>query len=146
MDTKAILDKTLIHTKQLAVRWGDLDAYGHVNNIFYFLYIQEARFEMMVENSITIDPLGISPVLAETYCKFIRPINFPETIIIETWLVNIDGKKVFFEHVIKSSTKNEVVYAILSATVIWFNFQTKSSAEVPTNIQHLIHKTINIIQ
>ena len=114
-----------------------------IQSLCYFLYIQEARFEMMIEKSMIIDPRGISPVLAETYCKFIRPINFPETIEIETWLVGIDGKKVFFEHVIKSDTKSDIVYAKLSATVIWFNFQTNSSVEVPLNIQHSLK---NIIQ
>jgi acyl-CoA thioester hydrolase len=27
------------------VRWGDLDAFGHVNNATYLVYAQEARYE-----------------------------------------------------------------------------------------------------
>ena len=33
----------------LTVRWSDLDAYGHVNNVKFYDYIQEARIAVMVE-------------------------------------------------------------------------------------------------
>ncbi|MGK5643542.1 acyl-CoA thioesterase, partial [Streptomyces sp. URMC 126] len=31
----------------LSVRWSDLDSYGHVNNVKYFDYVQEARIVLM---------------------------------------------------------------------------------------------------
>lgn len=34
------------HQHQLKVRWSDLDSYGHVNNVRYFDYVQEARIAM----------------------------------------------------------------------------------------------------
>ena len=35
------------HHYPLAVRWSDLDSYGHVNNVKYFDYVQEARIVLM---------------------------------------------------------------------------------------------------
>jgi len=32
-----------VHTTDLAVRWGDMDAVGHVNNSRFFSYFEEAR-------------------------------------------------------------------------------------------------------
>lgn len=37
------------HRLPLTVRWSDLDAYGHVNNVKYYDYIQEARIAMVSE-------------------------------------------------------------------------------------------------
>lgn len=34
------------HTTPLTVRWTDLDAYGHVNNVHFFDYVAEARIRM----------------------------------------------------------------------------------------------------
>ena len=31
-------DKKLIHSTTIAIRWGDMDAYGHVNNTVYFRF------------------------------------------------------------------------------------------------------------
>ena len=30
--------KKLVHTMEMEVRWGDMDAMGHVNNAVYFRY------------------------------------------------------------------------------------------------------------
>jgi acyl-CoA thioester hydrolase len=119
------LEKKLVHSLEYPIRWGDMDAYGHVNNTLYFLYVQEARFAMLLDANVPVDPLGVSPVLAETTSKFIRPINF---------LVGVKGKKVFFEHEIKSNSNHEIVYAIISATIVWFDFKNGKSSEVPDDI------------
>lgn len=37
------------HRFPLAVRWSDLDSYGHVNNVKYYDYVQEARIALVVE-------------------------------------------------------------------------------------------------
>lgn len=37
-----------LHTTELDVRWGDLDAFNHVNNATYLDYIQEARLRWLV--------------------------------------------------------------------------------------------------
>ena len=132
------MDKKLVHVKKFPIRWQDMDAFGHVNHTAYFLYTQEARFDMLIEKNIVIDPLGISPILAETSCKFIRPIIFPETLIIDSYLVKLDGKKTFFEHVIKSATKDNLIYATSSATIVWFNFATKTSVAIPNWIMDIL--------
>ena len=128
-------EKRLIHTINYPIRWGDMDAYGHVNNTVYFLYAQEARFSVLKDNNILILPEGQSPVLGETSCRFIRPIVFPETLLINTYIKDIIGKKVFFEHELRSSENIDVLYATLTATVIWFDFDTRTSCDVP---QHVI--------
>ena len=42
------------HTAPLTVRWTDLDAYGHVNNVRFFDFVAEARVQM----SSLADPTG----------------------------------------------------------------------------------------
>ncbi|MFT4217030.1 MAG: thioesterase family protein [Micropruina sp.] len=42
------------HTAPLTVRWTDLDAYGHVNNVRFFDFVAEARVHMSSE----ADPAG----------------------------------------------------------------------------------------
>jgi acyl-CoA thioester hydrolase len=132
--------KKLIHSTEYSIRWGDMDAFSHVNNTMYFLYVQEARIKMMLENNIANDPRGIVPVLAETSCKFIRPITFPERLLINTYMIKVEGKKAFFEHELKSSSKPDILYAIVLATVVWFDFKAASSCEIPQYIIELSSK------
>ena len=37
--------RLLVHTSRQSIRWGDMDTLGHVNNITYFRYLEQARIE-----------------------------------------------------------------------------------------------------
>lgn len=62
------------HRYPMRVRWSDLDSYGHVNNVKFFDYVQEARIALMIET------LGFSPdevwVVARQDLEYRRPIDF----------------------------------------------------------------------
>jgi acyl-CoA thioester hydrolase len=38
-----------VYTKQVEIRWRDMDAFKHVNNAVYLTYLEEARDEWLVE-------------------------------------------------------------------------------------------------
>ncbi len=44
------------------VRWGDLDAFGHLNNAAYLVIVQEARADWTWYSR---EPLGLPPVFAD---------------------------------------------------------------------------------
>ncbi len=62
------------HRYRLAVRWSDLDSYGHVNNVKFYDYIQEARIAVMVAT------LHWRPedrwVVARQDLEYRRPVDF----------------------------------------------------------------------
>ena len=39
--------RNLVHTSLQSIRWGDMDAFGHVNNTIYFRYLEQARIEWL---------------------------------------------------------------------------------------------------
>ena len=43
--------RLLVHTSRQPIRWGDMDALGHVNNTVYFRYMEQARIEWIVRRS-----------------------------------------------------------------------------------------------
>lgn len=65
----------------LPTRWMDNDAYGHVNNVVYYSFFDTAVNGYLIEASgtdiRTLDAIGI---VAETSCRFLKELTFPETI------------------------------------------------------------------
>ena len=49
--------RKLIHVTKMPIRWGDMDAYGHVNNTVYFRYMEQARVEWIEEHDASIADL-----------------------------------------------------------------------------------------
>jgi acyl-CoA thioester hydrolase len=72
---------TAAHRWPLVVRWSDLDSYGHVNNVKYYDYAQEARVALMMAGlGWTGDlPGGEASVLVRQDLEYARPIDFRRT-------------------------------------------------------------------
>src|SRR5438067_319806 len=73
--------KKLVHVERIAIRWGDMDAMGHVNNTVYFRYMEQARiswFDALLPRGEAWKATGI--VIANATCNFKRAINYPGTV------------------------------------------------------------------
>lgn len=65
--------------EQFPIQWGDLDAYGHVNNLVYLRWLESARADYASRVGVQILPQqsGIGAVLASLSCKYLRQSSFP---------------------------------------------------------------------
>lgn len=62
-----------------ATRWHDDDVYGHVNNVVYYAYFDSAVNGYLIAASGTdIRTLPAIGVVAETACRYLRPVRFPD--------------------------------------------------------------------
>jgi acyl-CoA thioester hydrolase len=83
-----------VHVYDCHVRFSDVDVYGHVNNVKYFEYYQEARIAFILSlGEPVLDPSFDSPlrqVVARIDVDYKRPILFrPEPYAVETWVTRI---------------------------------------------------------
>lgn len=80
IDTAALPDFPVVIT--VPVAWGEMDAFGHVNNIIYFRYFESARIAYLDAIGFRGDAAsgGIGPILASTHCRFRRPLTYPDTV------------------------------------------------------------------
>ena len=65
-------DKKLIHISRIKIRWGDMDAFGHVNNTVYFRYMEQTRIDWLDTAEGAADD-GHGPVIVNAHCTFLRP-------------------------------------------------------------------------
>ena len=66
---------------EMPVRWGDMDALGHVNNIMYFRYFEQARIAWY--ESLGFEPLAeatTSMVIVDNHAEYLRPLVYPATL------------------------------------------------------------------
>ena len=82
----------LVHEMRIPVRWGDLDAMGHVNNTVYFRYFETLRIDWLRRFAAEPNPAGVGPVMANGFCNFLRQIEFPGEIVARHY-VSAPGSK-----------------------------------------------------
>jgi acyl-CoA thioester hydrolase len=98
------------------VRWGDLDAFGHVNNATYLVYAQEARFawSKMIEM-----------VVARAEVDFLAPIYEGDIYLdIEIW-VNKIGRSSF--GVTYEMKNGDELVAVVKSVQVTVSMETKKS-------------------
>ena len=72
------------------VRFSDVDAYGHVNNVKYFEYYQEARLAFL--SSLGSGEGDFELVVARVEVDYKRPILFrTEPYTVDTWVIRVGG-------------------------------------------------------
>lgn len=113
----------------IAVRFSDVDVYGHVNNVKYFEYLQEARIAMMArlwgdELWTTSDRAHV--VVAQTDVDYRVPILFrPEPYDAWTWVSHVGTTSVVVESEIRDG---DVVLARARVVLVFFDPRTQRPA------------------
>lgn len=78
------------HVFSCAVRWGDMDAYGHVNHTQFLRYLESARialFEELCGAKVALPTL----VVAEVRCRYLAELRYPATITVHSALQKVRG-------------------------------------------------------
>ena len=78
------------HEYTCHVRFSDVDVYGHVNNVKYFEYFQEARLVFLRGLREGVGEHGFDIVLAQMDVDYKRPILFrPEPYVVRTRVTRV---------------------------------------------------------
>ncbi len=80
------------HVYECPVRWADLDALGHVNNVVYVDYLQEARVDMFRSHRVELmgQELVEGLVVARTQVRYVEPLMFRfEPVRIDCWVTEV---------------------------------------------------------
>lgn len=77
------------HVTRVPLRWADMDAYGHVNNVAYLRYLQEARVDMLFLHAARrgAGDLSSGMLVAHHDVGYLAPLSFRRRpLTVETWV------------------------------------------------------------
>lgn len=123
--------RKLIYSTRIPVRWGDMDAYGHVNNTIYFRFCEQARAEWSEQLGYRVsteEAEGI--VIINAACTFLIPITYPATVLMDMYAGEPGRSSVMTWYEMKVEGDDRV-YAEGSSKIVWMNHTTGKSAPLP---------------
>jgi acyl-CoA thioester hydrolase len=135
-------DRKLAHIERIAIRWGDMDAMGHVNNTVYFRYMEQARigwFDALVPDEAAWKSTGI--VIANASCNFRRPINYPGTVEVKIYAGKPGGSSVGTYYELRVDNDAEP-YADGAAVVVFIDMHKQKPIRIPEAIRGLLKEGI----
>jgi acyl-CoA thioester hydrolase len=123
--------RKLIHTTRIPVRWGDMDAYGHVNNTIYFRYCEQARVEWSERIGFPVRTgAGEGIVIINAACTFLIPITYPATVIVDMFAGEPGRSSVMAWYELRVAGDDRL-FAEGSSKMVWMSQATGKSVPLP---------------
>lgn len=126
------------------VRWGDMDAMGHVNNAAYFTYCESARIHYFarIELFALAPTPAHGPAVVTASCTFRQQVRHPAALEVGVRAVAIGTKSFTLAYGIYRRDQEhdrEQAVADGSSVVVWVDYAAGKSQPLPAAIAARIH-------
>ncbi len=130
-------------TIDVDVQWGEMDAFGHVNNVIYYRYFESARIAYMrhISEKGVFDLGRIVPVLAESSCRYLRPVRYPDTLTVGCTITEMQEFGFAQEYEIYSAVQGIVVTTGVARVVLLDKHSKQKALLAPE-----LHEEIKLLE
>ncbi|MDR1274820.1 MAG: acyl-CoA thioesterase [Candidatus Accumulibacter sp.] len=118
------------HTCLIPMRWGDMDAYRHVNNAVYFRYMEQACAEFIGGLGFHALATNQGPVVVNASCTFLRSLMYPGVVEVRMYCAS-PGRSSFFTLYEIRVQGDDLVYAEGQMKMVWIDRSTGKSLPLP---------------
>lgn len=122
----------------IPIRWGDMDAMGHVNNTVYFRYFETVRIEWLHKVCGGLDPQGEGALIVNAFCNFIKQLEYPGDVLARHYVANPGRSSFDTFTTLERTDVPGVIYASGGATAVWVNFKQQKSMPLPGWVRDLV--------
>lgn len=124
---------------RLPVQWGEMDAYGHVNNAVFFRYFETARIAYLERcgfvESYERDKVGA--ILHSTQCRFRRPVYYPDTVLVAARAEEVQEDRFTMAYRLVSVAQDQVA-AEGNGLIVSFDYLARGKVPLPERVARLI--------
>lgn len=123
------------HTYECPLRWADMDLLGHINNVAYVDYLQEARIEMLATHPLLHrSGSGIGLVVVRHEMDFVAPLRFRKRpVLIDSWVTEVRaGSFTAASEIYDEGPQGRVVYLRASTKLAPMDLATNGPRRIDT--------------
>ena len=124
--------KECIVITTMPVKWGEMDAFQHVNNTVYFRYFEDVRLDFFRQVGIDayMKAHSIGPILASTQCRFKVPLSYPDTVHIGTYVTDIQKDRFTMKYLVYSENAKRIA-AQGEGLIVSYDYKENKKADIP---------------
>lgn len=134
--------RVLVFELEIPIRWGDMDAMGHVNNTVYFRYMEQARIGWFDSLGFAPDPRGEGPVIVDAHCTFVRELVYPGVVLVRQFAGAAGRSSWPTWTEMRRADDADTVYAHGAARCVWVDHRLRRSAPLPPAAREAIARPL----
>ncbi len=119
------------------LRWGEMDALGHINNAAYLRYFEESRVIWSESLGIRWDGKGAGMILLKASVTYKKQLTYPATVEVALFAGEIG--RTSFQVVSTLTLEGESEPAAIGEFVmVWFDYISGKSLPIPTTLRAVL--------
>ena len=123
------------------LRWSDMDAYGHVNNVQFLRLLEDARvigFEEWFGQDRSVLAEGI--LVARHEIEYVAPLLFRvPPIVVDMWATRIGGAGFDLAYEVRdAAAADATVYARAETTLVLYDFATSRPRRMEADLRGIL--------
>jgi acyl-CoA thioester hydrolase len=120
---------------EIDVRWGDMDAQGHLNNTVYFTYCESVRVKLLGEMGARGKVGGPhGPALVSTSCDFKKQVVYPATLDVGVRVEEIGWRSFRMRYGLFFHGTDELAATATSVNA-WVDYEAGRAIPVPDELR-----------
>lgn len=138
-DYRQMVRDDFTHFDTIPTRWGDADAYGHVNNVVYASYYETARVSYFAD-LLDMEFVGNSTrglILADLKLAYLQQLNHPAEMEIGSRISRMGNTSLDMDAAIFVKGEQEPV-SCCRAVLVWFDYVANRAQAIPKDARETV--------
>lgn len=127
----------LLHTLRFPIRWGDMDAWAHVNNTLYLRYFEESRVSWSQSKGMRLQADGPGMILAKVSVTFKKPVTYPAIVVVDLYAGRIGNSSFTLLQTLTVEGETEPS-ATGDCVIVWYDYVKNKAVPVPENLRAIL--------
>lgn len=110
------------------ISWGEMDLFGHLNNVHYFRYLEDARIAFLDQLNFFSHKLYC--VILKNECAYKCSVEYPDQLITKSYVTHVGNTSFCMLYEVLSEQQDKVV-AIGRSVIVIVESETMQKIEMP---------------
>ena len=128
----------LLHSLRLQVRWGDMDALGHVNNAEYLRYFEQSRIAWLEGLGYPVAGQGAGPILAKVSVTYLKPVVYPSELEIRLYAGKVGNSSFTLLSEIVNGRDAAERFTEGEFVTVWVDYDASKSVPIPDRLRAVL--------
>lgn len=116
-------------TVELPVQWGDMDSFGHVNNVVYLRWFESARIAYFDRAGILEGMPHLGPIQARQTIDYRLPLRYPDRVLVSATVLKLGNSSFTMGLRARSKANERAIAAEGEAVIVMLDY--RQNAKVP---------------
>lgn len=129
----------------IEVRYGDIDAQGHVNNAKYLTYIEQARRAYLLHLTLWDGKsfMEVGTILAQASVNYLAPIHLLQPVQVGVRVSRLGNKSLTMQYLLKD-TQTDQELATGESVIVAYDYHAQTSIPIPDAWRKIIQEFENV--